>query len=114
MFQGIAVLPGASRSGLTLAALTLSGVEREKALEFSFLLSVPIILASAAFELASGGAVSAPAFLPSALGVAAAFISGLLAIKFMLRIIRKKPLWAFAAYTFFLSLAILIIQASKV
>ncbi|MEG2456602.1 MAG: undecaprenyl-diphosphate phosphatase [Clostridia bacterium] len=104
VFQGIAVLPGVSRSGATITALSVSGVERSKAAEFSFILSIPIIILSALSEL-SGGALSSGVFvLPLAVGAVSAFVSGLLAIKIMLRFITKKRLWPFSAYLIIVSI----------
>ncbi len=100
--QGIAVLPGISRSGATVAALRLSGVPRPAAAEFSFLLSVPVILGSALYEgtelAVSGGLADVPV-LPLIAGVAAAFIAGCAAIKFFLALVRKRSALPFAFYT---------------
>ena len=100
--QGIAVLPGISRSGATVAALRLSGVPRPAAAEFSFLLSVPVILGSALYEgtelAVSGGLADVPV-LPLLAGVAAAFVAGCAAIKFFLALVRKRSALPFALYT---------------
>ena len=100
--QGIAVLPGISRSGATVAALRLSGVPRPAAAEFSFLLSVPVILGSALYEgtelAVSGGLADVPV-LPLIAGVAAAFVAGCAAIKFFLALVRKRSALPFALYT---------------
>lgn len=110
LFQGFAVMPGLSRSGATISTALLLGYPREKACEFSFLLSVPIILASVAGELlevfispenaATVTAVSpAATAIPYAVGVIVAFVTGLLALRLMLRIVRSKRFYGFAAYT---------------
>lgn len=100
--QGIAVLPGISRSGATVAALRLSGVSRPAAAEFSFLLSLPVILGSALYEgtelAVSGGLADVPV-LPLIAGVAAAFVAGCAAIKFFLALVRKRSAIPFALYT---------------
>ena len=106
--QGIAVLPGISRSGATVAALRLSGVPRPAAAEFSFLLSVPVILGSALYEgteLAVTGKLTDVAVLPLLAGVAAAFVAGCAAIKFFLALVRKRSALPFAFYTAALSVA---------
>lgn len=106
--QGIAVLPGISRSGATVAALRLSGVPRPAAAEFSFLLSVPVILGSALYEgtelAVSGGLADVPV-LPLIAGVAAAFVAGCAAIKFFLALVRKRSALPFALYTAALAVA---------
>ena len=106
--QGIAVLPGISRSGATVAALKLSGVPRPAAAEFSFLLSVPVIAGSALYEgteLAVTGKLTDVAVLPLLVGVAAAFLAGCVAIKFFLSLVRRRSSLPFAFYTAALSVA---------
>ena len=102
VFQGIAVLPGISRSGATIAAGRLGGLARPAAAEFSFLLSVPIIIGSALFEgteLALTGGLGDVQVLPLLAGVAAAFVSGCVAIRFFLALVRKHSSLPFALYT---------------
>jgi len=103
--QGIAVLPGVSRSGATISALSLSGVQREKAVGFSFLLSIPVIAGGFLLEGIESGFRVEGADLPEILLAAgAAFLSGVFALKFMLSKIKKgvKP---FILYTFALGIA---------
>lgn len=127
ILQGIAVLPGISRSGATISAMRLLGVDKEEAASFSFLLSIPIILGSALFECVSlikdgakGGApfalnngvatsIGGVEIFPLLLGVAAAFLSGLIAIKFFLRLIKSKSLTGFAVYDALLAVAVLVL-----
>jgi undecaprenyl-diphosphatase len=97
--QGIAVIPGISRSGATIAASFATGVKREEAAEFAFLMSIPIIVASFVFELInSGGAVASMSFWPVALGFIAALISGIFAIKVMLALVKRIKLYWFSIY----------------
>lgn len=108
VFQGIAVLPGISRSGATIAAQRLCGVERSAAAEFSFLLSVPIIIGSALYEgteLALTGGLGNVDVLPLVVGMATAFVSGCFAIKFFLTLVRKHSSLPFALYTAALAVA---------
>lgn len=107
VFQGIAVLPGISRSGATISALTLCGVDRKNATNFSFLLSIPIIAGSAIFEGVELAMTKMPLDIPiSALivGVVSAFVSGLVAIKFFLKLIEKHKMTGFIIYTMLLGL----------
>ncbi|MDR2635098.1 MAG: undecaprenyl-diphosphate phosphatase [Clostridiales bacterium] len=109
VLQGIAVLPGVSRSGFTLSALLLGGVGREQALRFSFLLSIPVILLSAVYEIASTPITEIGISIPALIaGMFTAFISGLFAVKFMIKVFRDKSLFGFAAYTFLLGAGMLI------
>ena len=98
--QGIAVLPGVSRSGATIAAARLAGVPMERAARFSFLLSVPVICGGFLLEGWESGFSAAGAPLSEILvAAAAAFFSGLLALRFMLKK-KKKGLMPFVPYTF--------------
>lgn len=108
VFQGIAVLPGISRSGATVAALRIYGVDKRSAAEFSFLMSAPVILASALFEGVKTATSSTPLtidILPLLAGTAAAFLSGLAAIRFFLSLFEKHSLTPFAVYTAAMSAA---------
>lgn len=83
--QGLAVIPGLSRSGSTVSTSLLLGNEREKSVSFSFVLSIPIIIGSALLDVATTGLGSTP-LLPLICGFIAAFISGYLAIKVMFKL----------------------------
>lgn len=112
VLQGIAVLPGVSRSGATISALTVQGVDKSTAANFSFLLSIPIILGSAALEIVEivhGGAGLDVEILPLIIGTVAAFISGLISIKFFLKLIAKHSMIGFAIYTLLLGLIVTIL-----
>lgn len=100
--QGLAALPGISRSGSTITAGVMTGNSREKSAKFSFILSIPIILGSAAVSLIEGGWAETP-FVPLAVGFICAFISGLFALKFMLKFL-KRSFDYFAVYLIALSL----------
>lgn len=109
VLQGIAVLPGVSRSGATISALTLQCVEKRAATTFSFLLSIPIILGSALYEsldLFTGKATLSIAPAAVVAGMIAAFLSGLVAIKFFLKLIEKHSMTGFVIYTLLLGIAV--------
>ena len=109
VLQGIAVLPGVSRSGATISALTLQGVEKKAATTFSFLLSIPIILGSALYEsldLFTGKATISIAPAAVVAGMISAFLSGLVAIKFFLKLIEKHSMTGFVIYTLLLGIAV--------
>lgn len=101
LMQGLAVLPGLSRSGSTIAAGMLAGLSRESAARFSFLLGIPIITVAALKDLAElvTGQAALPPFWTSAAGFCAASVSGYLAIYALLRLVRTTRLYGFAAYT---------------
>jgi len=99
--QGIAILPGISRSGSTIAGALFTGVSKKEAADFSFLLSIPSILGSAVLELPDliqfGAGDINWGFTIA--GMIAAGVSGYFAIRFMLYLIRKKNFIPFAIYT---------------
>ena len=95
--QATALIPGISRSGATITAGVFFGLGRVQATRFSFLLAVPIIAGSAlGIFLKDGDSISYDGAL--LVGVMASFISGLIAIKFMLKVIGKVGLKPFAFY----------------
>ena len=108
--QGIAVIPGISRSGSTIAASLFTGARREAAAEFAFLMSIPIIIASFLFELISSpaSAISLDP-VPLLFGFATALASGIFAIKFMLKIVKEIKLYWFSLYLVALSITLLFI-----
>lgn len=108
--QAIALLPGTSRSGITIAAGLFMGLSREGAARFCFLLGAPIILAAGGYKVihfvsapAGSFAYSTPQLLA---GFIAAFLSGYLAIKILLAILSKAGLMPFIIYRVILGTAI--------
>jgi|Deesub1362A_J573_1020465.scaffolds.fasta_scaffold01938_4 undecaprenyl-diphosphatase len=98
--QALALLPGISRSGATIAAGLIFGLEIEEAVRFSFLLAIPAIAGGSLLSLsgAQGADLRTEELLGIALGGTMAFLSGLLAIKFLLSLLGRKKLWPFALY----------------
>jgi undecaprenyl-diphosphatase len=107
--QAIALIPGVSRSGITITAGLFRHLTRESAARFSFLLSTPVIGGATVLEgmklLKGPGSYKPDIF---AAGFLAAFVSGFLAIKFLLSFLRKHPLNIFAYYRFLLALVIVL------
>lgn len=110
--QGIAILPGVSRSGSTIAGATLCSLDRSEAAEFSFLLSIPAILGGAVLEVpkALSAGIGNVQWLPVAAGMLVAGISGYFAVRFMIRLITKRSLTGFAVYTAVLGLFVILDQ----
>jgi len=96
--QAAALIPGVSRSGATIAAGRAMGMTRESAARFSFLLSVPAIAGSAAFEARSIGIGPSPQWPIVALATLAAFISGYAAIAWLLRWLSRHGMLIFLLY----------------
>ena len=95
--QGCAIAPGLSRSGTTISASLLMGLERKLALRFSFLLSIPAILGASIFK---SKAILHNVSFPLIAGFIAAAISGYLAIWLFMKMIEKKDIRIFAYYCF--------------
>ena len=99
MAQAVAILPGISRSGATISAAVLLGVDKSKSARFSFLMVVPLILGKMAKDLLSGDVnfVGDQAIAMGA-GFAAAFVAGLAACTWMIQLVRQSKLTYFAIY----------------
>lgn len=114
LVQALAITPGISRSGATIAGGIYLGIDRDTAARFSFLLSIPAILGAAALDLAdlgealAGGGGLSPLVLGT--GFTAAFLSGLVALVSLLHLVRRGKLAVFAYYTWAVGLAVLIWQ----
>ncbi|MFH1156376.1 MAG: undecaprenyl-diphosphate phosphatase [Pseudomonadota bacterium] len=96
--QGVAVLPGISRSGSTISAALLLGVDRETAGRFSFLLSLPAILGAEALSLRESMGTGLDLDPATLYGTLAAFVVGYFALIVLLRIVRQGRLYLFAPY----------------
>ena len=97
--QAFAVAPGLSRSGTTISTGLICGVKREVMAQFSFLMVLVPILGEAFLEVVGGGfAESSVGALPLLLGFVSAFLSGLLACKVMIALVKKAKLSWFALY----------------
>lgn len=104
--QALAVVPGLSRSGTTISTLLATGTNRAKAAEFSFLMSIPIIIASFVLEMLDGAAAATlPNLAPLACAFVSALVFGIVAIKFMQRIVVAAKFHWFALYLVPLSVA---------
>lgn len=107
--QGLALLPGISRSGSTLVCGLLVGTEKHEALDFSFLMSIPIIIASAVYESYK---LLTCQITVNWFGIftvmVTSFIFGIISIKLMLKTVKKNKLYYFSIYLIVLSLIILL------
>jgi undecaprenyl-diphosphatase len=104
--QAMAVVPGISRSGSTIATGLLLGKKREDMARFSFLMVLIPIIGANFLDLVGGemSAADSIGVLPLAVGFIAAFISGLLACKWMIKIVKQGKLIYFAAYCLIIGL----------
>jgi len=98
--QAVAIIPGISRSGSTIFAGVVSGVSRQKAAEFSFLLSLPAVLGAAFLQVFKYGSDSSLELGVYTVGFVAALVSGYFAIKMVISFLGSKRYGAFAYYCF--------------
>lgn len=114
--QALAIFPAFSRSGLTISTGCLLGVNKKDNAEFSFLISIPIILGACLVKGVEVLSVkSLPVgVLPLALGMFSAFISGYFSVTIMLEVIKKANYKIFSVYLIILSLILSILSICKV
>jgi undecaprenyl-diphosphatase len=94
LVQGASVLPGLSRSGSTISALLMQKIDRETALRFSFLMSVPAVLGILALEALNGSAIPpSMSLLDLTIIEGIVFIVGLASMEFLLRLARRVNFW---------------------
>ncbi|NNF01453.1 MAG: undecaprenyl-diphosphate phosphatase [Bacteroidia bacterium] len=99
--QAIAILPGISRSGATISTSVLLGNDRSRAARFSFLMVVPLIMGKMAKDLLDGEFnISDESMTAVIAGFIAAFVFGLIACKWMIKLVRNAKLTYFAIYCF--------------
>ncbi len=111
--QGIALLPGVSRSGSTLAGGLASGLNRKSAAKFSFMMSAPAIVGALIIdgkEAIEEGWIHDLDLIPTLVGILVAAVCGYVAIRFMLSLISRVSLNWFALYVSLLGLLILVLQ----
>jgi len=96
--QGLAVLPGVSRSGSTITAGVLLGLDRELAARFSFLVAIPAVLGAAGLEALDVLSGTLPPIGPFLAGMAVASVAGYLSIGLILWMVRQDRLHLFALY----------------
>lgn len=115
VFQAIAIIPGISRSGSTIAAGLACGLPREQAARFSFLIAIPAIGGASvvkAKDLVTGEAVMESGYLPLLLGMLTAFVVGVAALSWLLKIVTADRLHWFAAYCLAAGMATILWQMS--
>jgi undecaprenyl-diphosphatase len=118
--QSVALIPGVSRSGITISAAMFAGFKREQAAVFTFLLSAPIIAAAGGkqiFDIARGQSTSSGLdneIAVYAAGLVTAAIVGYAAIAFLVRYLRTNPLHLFVAYRLIFGATILCLVATNV
>ena len=107
LFQAFAILPGISRSGSTIFGGTLMGIKKEKAAEFSFLLSIPAVLGANLLEIIKSGEdfVLLPEYI---VGIICSFVFGLICIKVLLNMLSTNKFKYFGYYCILIGVVSLI------
>lgn len=98
--QGLAVLPGLSRSGMTISTGIIAGLDSETAGRYSFLLSIPAVLGALAFKLKDASGIASDQLMMAAAGMLVAMLVGYLSLGLLMRILKRKALHWFAPYCF--------------
>ena len=114
--QSLALLPGVSRSGITMMTGLLMRLDRESAARYSFLMSIPVIGGAAAYkglEVARDGLPAGTA-MPFAVGMASAALSGIAAIWFVLAYLKRHNFNLFVLYRIVVGVAVLILVVAGV
>ena len=108
--QAMALIPGTSRSGITIIAGLRSGLKREEALKFSFLMSIPIILGASVKKIPAlfSAGIEANELIIVSLGFVSAFIAGILSIRYFLKFAKNNSLNIFAYYRIALALILIL------
>jgi len=111
--QGIALIPGVSRSGATISAGLFRGLDRVAATRVSFLLSIPALLAAGLYQLTdvSTGELGAA---PMILGIVVAFVVGFASIAWLLRFVAHHPISIFVIYRVLLGVLLIVLLATGV
>lgn len=112
LFQVLAIIPGASRSGSTMAGAMFRGFDRPSAARFAFLMSAPILLAAGLYETIQVIILpNTTEFLPVLMtGFVASAIVGWLAIKWLLGYLRKHSLYIFSLYCLIAGIVVLLLK----
>ena len=107
--QALALVPGISRSGITISAGLARGIDRAQAARFSFLLAIPAILGGALLEARKLRTIPSEHITPMIVGILVAAVSGYLALRFLLRVVNAGKLHLFAYYCWAVGIAGVII-----
>ena len=102
-FQALAMIPGISRSGMTISLALLLGIDRSEAAKFSFFMAIPILLGAGIYEI-SDITIESFEILPLIIGFVFSFLSGIIVIKFLVKIISDNNFWKFSLYCFWIGL----------
>ena len=105
LFQSVSIIPGVSRSAATIIPALLLGTKRKTAVEFSFLLAIPTMLAATSLDLVkSSFSFTLPEYLILIVGLVVSFVVALIAVRFLLDFIKKHTFIPFGVYRIVLAI----------
>ena len=110
LFQAIAILPGISRSGVTIAVALLLGIHNKEASKFSFFMAIPVIIGAVILEMTKINQIESINFNSLIVGFSIAGIIGYFSISWLIKLINKLHFWKFSLYTWSIGLIILFID----
>jgi len=96
--QILAMLPGVSRSGMTIATALFLGVQREQAARFSFFMAIPVLLGAGIFQMLEVDALNSAVIPALSVGFVASAVSGYLVIRLLMKLISNHLFWIFSYY----------------
>lgn len=103
--QAIAIIPGISRSGATISTAVILGIDKENAAKFSFLMVVPLIIGKVIKDITSAETiVNNESVFPLIIGFVFAFITGMIACKWMIKLVKNSKLKYFSIYCFLIGI----------
>ena len=103
--QAIAIIPGISRSGSTISTAVILGIDKENAAKFSFLMVVPLIIGKVIKDITSAETiVNNESIFPLIIGFVFAFITGMIACKWMIKLVKNSKLKYFSIYCFLIGI----------
>ena len=107
--QVFAMLPGISRSGMTISLALFLGIHRGEAAKFSFFMAIPILLGAGILQLLEVGESVIQVWPSLVIGFLAAFISGYVVIKWLIKIISNQHFWKFSFYCIFVGITCILV-----
>lgn len=108
--QGIAIIPGISRAGMTMTTLLFRNIDRDTAFRFSFLASIPAILGAAVLEAKDIGCIYKESPLNLVSGFLVSFLVGIISLKLLQIILHKAKLYYFGYYCFLIGIIALLLK----
>ena len=102
--QVFALLPGISRSGMTISAALIMGIQHEKAAKFAFFMAIPVLFGAGLLQLFTVDSQTNLSFLPLIIGFISSAVTGYLVINWLLAVISRGKFYLFSLYCFVVSL----------